>query len=165
MTDKTLTKKKIYQLAKEINISHETLIEYLKKRGHTVKGIMTVLDDAMMHDVLLHFKKDKEVADKHHKRIQTIRETRKRADEKLVPAEPPAGKPKVTKKTKVKEPADLVPAPMEIAAEKVSIVEAPALTVEETPASQDMPVEISTSAPAETVEVGREEPVIEDRVV
>ena len=38
MTAKT-AHKKIYQVAKEINISHETLIEYLTKRGHAVKAM------------------------------------------------------------------------------------------------------------------------------
>ena len=50
MTAKT-PNKKIYQVAKEINISHETLIEYLAKRGHAVKSHMSVVTDEMMHDV------------------------------------------------------------------------------------------------------------------
>src|SRR5262245_52638917 len=78
MTEKTQTKKKVYQVAKEINISHETLMDYLNKRGHVVKSHMSVLDDAMMHDILSHFKKDKEVAEKHQRKIQTIRESRTR---------------------------------------------------------------------------------------
>ncbi|MBI5021042.1 MAG: translation initiation factor IF-2 [Ignavibacteriales bacterium] len=82
MTEKSHPKKKIYQIAKEINISHETLMEYLKKRGHEVKSHMSLVDDLMMHDILSHFKKDKEVADKHQKKIQTIRDAKKKADTK-----------------------------------------------------------------------------------
>lgn len=92
MTEKIDKKKKIYQIAKEINISHETLILYLKKRGHEVGGHMSVVSDAMMTDIMEHFKKDREVAEKHHKKIQTIRETREKAKpaKKAEEAAPPA---------------------------------------------------------------------------
>src|SRR5258708_7112660 len=56
----TTTHKKIYQIAKEINISHETLLEYLRRKGHDVRSHMSAVDDTMMHDILSHFKKDKE---------------------------------------------------------------------------------------------------------
>jgi translation initiation factor IF-2 len=84
MTEKSHPKKKIYQISKEINISHETLMEYLKKRGHEVKSHMSLVDDVMMHDILSHFKKDKEVADKHQKKIQTIRDAKKKAETKVI---------------------------------------------------------------------------------
>ncbi|MBI1803475.1 MAG: translation initiation factor IF-2 [Ignavibacteriae bacterium] len=83
MTEKSHPHKKIYQLAKEINISHETLMEYLKKKGHNVKSHMSVVTDEMMHDIMSHFKKEKEVAEKHQRKIQTIREARKKVDTKV----------------------------------------------------------------------------------
>lgn len=108
MTEKTHAHKKIYQIAKEINISHETLIEYLKKKGHTVRSHMSVVDDAMMHDIASHFKKDKEVAEKHHRKIQSIRESRKKAEAKPV-AHPEvdvdASREKVIKKAKAETPS------------------------------------------------------------
>src|ERR1041385_6911790 len=85
MVEKTQSHKKIYQIAKEINISHETLIEYLTRKGHTVKSHMTAVDDAMMHDILSHFKKDREVAEKHQRNTQTTRKPRKKAEEKPAP--------------------------------------------------------------------------------
>jgi len=97
MTAKT-AHKKIYQVAKEINISHETLIEYLSKRGHAVKSHMSVVDDEMMHDILSHFKKDKEVAEKHQRKIQTIRESRKKAELKTAAAETESVKEKKGRK-------------------------------------------------------------------
>ncbi len=104
MTEKPQSKKKIYQIAKEINISHETLMEYLKKRGHEIKSHMSVVDDAMMHDILSHFKKDKEVAEKHQKKVQTYRDSRKKSEVKAAPVVEgqPAAKP--TKKRKTEEP-------------------------------------------------------------
>ncbi len=109
MTDKISAKKKIYQVAKEINISHETLIEYLTKRGHAIKSHMTVVDDAMMHDILSHFKKDKEVADKHHRKIQTIKESRKRIDIKPSQTEEEVQPQKSPKKTRPSEHSQEVP--------------------------------------------------------
>ncbi len=121
MTAKT-AHKKIYQVAKEINISHETLIEYLAKRGHTVKSHMSTVDDEMMHDILSHFKKDKEVAEKHQRKIQSIRESRKKAEAKTAAAEPEplkekkgrkAAEPVVEEKPVAAEPEFTAPAEVE----------------------------------------------------
>ncbi len=108
MTERSQANKKIYQIAKEINISHETLIEYLKKKGHTVKSHMSVVTDAMMQDISSHFKKDKEVAEKHQRKIQTIRDARKKAEPKAAaPAE--ATKTKTVRKAAVTEEAPVAP--------------------------------------------------------
>ena len=144
MTEKIEKKKKIYQVAKEINISHETLIEYLKKRGHEVGSHMSQVTDEMMHDIHDHFKKDREVAEKHQKKIQGIRETRKRAEEKPKPVEEAATKAKPRKKTEgaVEVPVEIKPdqhkagvvppvapvveaAPKEVEAVKVPVEEIP----------------------------------------
>lgn len=77
MADKVEKKKKIYQLAKEINISHDTVIDFLHKKGYTVKSHMSAVEDDMLHDIMAHFKKEKESAEKHQRKIQTLRETRK----------------------------------------------------------------------------------------
>jgi translation initiation factor IF-2 len=83
-------KKKIYKVATELNISHETLIEFLRKKGYDVKGHNSTVSDEMMRDILSHFKKDKDVAERHHRKIQEIRETKKKAEKKVEPR-PEAG--------------------------------------------------------------------------
>lgn len=133
MTEKPQSKKKIYQIAKEINISHETLIDYLSKRGHAVKSLMSAVDEAMMHDINAHFKKDKEVAEKHQKKIQTIRESRKKAEPKHAAVEEEAPKVKPVKKLKAEEQS----APV------VEYIEQTVLTEEES-ASADVPAEVSS---------------------
>ena len=45
---------------------------------------MSSVDDDMMRDILIHFKKDKDVAEKHQRKIQEIRESKKRAERKAV---------------------------------------------------------------------------------
>ncbi|MBM2845691.1 MAG: infB [Bacteroidetes bacterium] len=83
MAETVEKKKKIYKLATELNLSHETLIEFLRKKGHEVKSHMSSVDDDMMRDVLVHFKKEKDVAEKHQRKIQEIRESKKRVEKKV----------------------------------------------------------------------------------
>lgn len=87
MAETAEKKKKVYKVATELNLSHETLIEFLRKKGHEVKGHMSSVDDDMMRDILIHFKKEKDVAEKHQRKIQEIRETKKRAERKAVEEE------------------------------------------------------------------------------
>jgi translation initiation factor IF-2 len=82
MAETAEKRKKVYKLATELNISHETLIEFLRKKGHEVKSHMSSVDEDMMKDILVHFKKEKDVAEKHQRKIAEIRETKKRAERK-----------------------------------------------------------------------------------
>ncbi len=45
MTETVEKKKKLYKVATELNLSHETLIEFLRKKGHEVKGHMSSVDE------------------------------------------------------------------------------------------------------------------------
>jgi len=95
MAETVEKRKKLYKVATELNLSHETLIEFLRKKGHEVKSHMSSLDDDMMKDILVHFKKEKDVAEKHQRKIAEIRETKKRAERKAeevveIPAPPSA---------------------------------------------------------------------------
>jgi len=82
MAETAEKKKKVYKVATELNLSHETLIEFLRKKGHEVKSHMSTVDEDMMRDILIHFKRDKDVAEKHQRKIAEIRESRKRAEKK-----------------------------------------------------------------------------------
>jgi translation initiation factor IF-2 len=161
MTEKTEKRKKIYQVAKEINISHETLIAYLVKRGHEVSSHMSQVTDAMMTDILEHFKKDREVAEKHQKKIQTIRDTRKKAEPKAKAGEeeaPPKAKPKkvveVVEEAKSEPEIPVVqPHPQPPVAEPVQAPEpeVAAKPVEEI--TPPKPIEVSPSPVEKTIEV------------
>ena len=69
---------KVYNLAKELNLSSETLIEFLKKKGFEAKTHMSIVDEQMISVVHAHFKKDKDVADRHQRKMQEFRSTRKK---------------------------------------------------------------------------------------
>ncbi|MGB5873022.1 MAG: translation initiation factor IF-2 [Bacteroidota bacterium] len=141
-------KKKVYKLATELNLSHETLIEFLRKKGHTVKSHMSSVDEPMMRDILIHFKKEKDVAEKHHRKIQEIRERRrveKMAAEMLeVPTQAPV----------VEAPAPPVPEAEQTAAEQP---EAPAVVApEETAPAAPAPEEIVEEPLPEAAELQQE---------
>lgn len=162
MTEKPQPRKKIYQIAKEINISHETLIEYLKKKGHDIKSHMTVVDDAMMHDISSHFKKDKEVAEKHQRKIQTIRDAKKKAEVKAAPTFEEAPKPKLIRRKKVEEVIPTVPTVPEEITPPHAIPEIEVKKAEEVKPAEpkiEIPPEVSLK-----VEIPPEQKIIEQEV-
>lgn len=76
MAEKKATKIRLYKYAAEINLSSENLIEFLKKKGHEVKGIQSILTEEMIADVNAHFKKDIEKTEQHYKKIAEFNKKR-----------------------------------------------------------------------------------------
>jgi len=60
---------RVYKLAAEYNLAADVIVEFLKKKGYSVKTHMTIVTDEMMTDIQNHFKKDLEKAEKHHKKL------------------------------------------------------------------------------------------------
>lgn len=116
MSETAEKKKKVYKVATELNLSHETLIEFLRKKGHEVKSHMSTVDADMMKDILIHFKRDKDVAEKHQRKIQEIRENKKRAERKAEEAveHPPVA---VAKQKEEAAPAEITPPVSEVVAD------------------------------------------------
>lgn len=116
MTEKTDIKKKIYQLAKELNLSSDTLTAFLSKKGFEVKSVMSIVTDEMSTLIMSHFKKDKEVAEKHQRKIQTLKgakQVEKKSEEK--------------KKTEVKKKTEKKAIP-EVVEELIHVAEVPLTT-------------------------------------
>ena len=82
MTEATEKKVKIFNLAKDLNLASGTIIEFLNKKGYTIKGPMSIVENDMMKDIMSHFKKDKDVAERHQKKIAEIKETKRKTAEK-----------------------------------------------------------------------------------
>jgi len=79
---------KIYKLATELNLSSETLLEFLHKKGFEVKSHMSTVTGEMLAVVMGHFKKEKDVAERHQRKLQEFRTARKKeVPEKKVPVE------------------------------------------------------------------------------
>jgi translation initiation factor IF-2 len=78
MSEEKSKKIKVFNLAKELNLSSETIIDFLRKKDFDIKSHMSIVTDEMMPVIMGHFKKDKEVADRHQRKLQEFRSTRKK---------------------------------------------------------------------------------------
>lgn len=78
MSETVAKKIKIYKLATELNLSSETIIDFLHKKGFEVKSHMSTVTDDMMTAIMGHFKKDKDVAERHHRKLNEFRSSRKK---------------------------------------------------------------------------------------
>lgn len=120
-------KKKLYQVAKELNIASESLIAFLQKKGFETKTVNSTITDEMSVLIMSHFKKEKESVEKHQRKIQSFKTTSKKEEKKVEKAEPT----KIVKKTRrAKEeemPAPEITAAAEIPAPPIipTIVEPP----------------------------------------
>jgi translation initiation factor IF-2 len=146
MAETVEKRKKIYKVATELNLSHETLIEFLRKKGHEVKNHMSSVDDDMMKDILIHFKKEKDVAEKHQRKIQEIRDNRRRAEKK---AEEQAEVPPAREEAPVRKEAAPPPPPEPVipAPEPEPVIPVAEPVQVETPV-EPPPVEVEAVAPA-----------------
>jgi translation initiation factor IF-2 len=147
MPESAAKKIKIYKLATELNLSSETLIEFLHKKGFEVKSHMSSVTDEMLTAVMGHFKKEKDVAERHQRKLQEFRTSRKKeptekVEKKTAAPEAPAAPPPAPKE--VEEEA--APEVVEPAVAEVPVVETP---VEETPKEpvQEEPVKEVEAAP------------------
>ncbi len=151
MAEQAAKKIKIYNLAKDLNLSSDTILEFLKKKGFDAKSHMSSVTDEMYSAIMAHFKKEKDVADRHQKKLQEFRSSRKKEADKR--PEKPAVKQEVAP-AHVEEllAAPDVPEPVEepaVAAEEQveSDVSVPAeQPIVETPTEAAEP-EVETAAP------------------
>lgn len=76
MSEPKAQKIRLYKVAAEINLSSESLMEFLQKKGYEVKTINTIITEEMMNDIKTHFKKDIEKAEKHQKKVEEFQKKR-----------------------------------------------------------------------------------------
>lgn len=67
--NKTAKGIQISKIAKEVNRSSTEVVDYLKRIGVEVSGIMSKVDEPVYHKVLGHFKSDMEEAEKHKQKL------------------------------------------------------------------------------------------------
>ncbi len=143
MAETVEKKKKVYKLATELNLSHETLVDFLRKKGHEIKNHMSSVDDDMMRDILVHFKKEKDSAEKHQRKMAEIKESKKKVEKKIEePVAPPS------------QPAVHAAAPPAVttSGEIASSVDEPEVTTDAQPESVTEQVEAEAGETSEAVE-------------
>src|SRR3990172_7762939 len=67
----------ISKIAKEVNRQSGEVLDYLKRIGIEVGGIMSKVDDSVYHKVLGHFKADMEDAEKHKQKLMDFKKKHK----------------------------------------------------------------------------------------
>ncbi|MBI5646585.1 MAG: translation initiation factor IF-2 [Ignavibacteriae bacterium] len=176
---------RLYKVAKDFNISHDTLIDFLSKKGFDVKNHMSIVDDEMLEVVSKHYKKDKAEAERHaRKRREFDEQDRKRRGEDEKPeseeqpappadtvVQPPAAEVEPVAAPSAELPVEAETAAVETepvvmeqettpAAEVVETVhaEAPAAVVVETPPVAEMPEVVPAPPVAETAPVAEATP-------
>jgi translation initiation factor IF-2 len=161
MAETAAKKIKIYKLATELNLSSETLIEFLHKKGFEVKSHMSSVTDDMLSAVMGHFKKEKDVAERHQRKLHEFRTSRKKETPEKTEKKP-AAEESVAVTEAPEEHVDIAPAKVATDEEHVP-TEAP---VDETVIEQVLPPpqeEIAPSAesvPAQEAPIeAKEEPV------
>jgi translation initiation factor IF-2 len=83
-------------LATEINISHDTLIDFLQSKGYSsIKTIMSKIDEEAVDLVMKQFSKDKDVTEKRQKKVAAFKVQRAKIKGEALPEPeaPKAGKP------------------------------------------------------------------------
>ncbi len=65
-------RRKLFKVSKELNLSHQTIIEFLEKKGYKVAGLNTPITDDMHNEILHRFAQEKVKADKLAKRRKEI---------------------------------------------------------------------------------------------
>jgi len=69
MAEEKKKKLRLYKLASEINLSTDTLTEFLESKGHKIKSVQSIITDEMLTEIYDHFKKDIEKSEKHKKHL------------------------------------------------------------------------------------------------
>ncbi|MFA7228723.1 MAG: translation initiation factor IF-2 N-terminal domain-containing protein, partial [Melioribacteraceae bacterium] len=140
MPDTAKEKKlRLYKFATEYNLSTESLVEFLQKKGFEVKSHMSLLNDEMVSEIKAFFKKDIEKAEKHYKKISDFQKKRAEHDEPEVHPEPA---PKVVEEKPVEKIVEeVIPEPVEEKTEQTATAEEPA------PAPVPVPEVIEEPAP------------------
>lgn len=163
MSETKEKKLRVSAYAAEINISTEDIISFLQKKGYkTVKTPNSPLTEEMLNDLNIHFKKDIEKAEKHHKKKEELHKLfgdAKQSDDKKATEKKSAKKSdKVIEPETVEqiEPVVVQEKPVEeITLEKIE----PAV-VSEPVREEPLPEQVTEKKPAEEIFV-TEQPVAE----
>ena len=145
---------KVKDVAKDLNISFSDVVAFLNKKGHSsVKNLMSSVDDDMMRDINAHFKKEKDSAERHQRKIAEMKEIRRKTTEVKAKEE----EEEIEVKQSEQEPVTVVEPQVEEAEEKKSkdtgVVKT--LQIQEQPSDEPKPEEEKSNSPLEALRAGR----------
>jgi translation initiation factor IF-2 len=156
MTETAEKKIKIFNLAKELNLASGTILEFLTKKGYKLKGPMSVVENDMMKDIMSHFKKDKDVAERHQRKIAEIKETKRKTAEKKKEAEEEIKEPAPKKKGAEEAPATVVQKVEEVPADQEEVRKEPLLQQEENLQTKEQGPAVKVKVEPDAAPAGKE---------
>lgn len=128
-TDKTTSKTRLYKVAKEFNLSHDTLTEFLTKKGFAVKNHMSLIDEDMLELIEKHYRKEKTDAERHARKRKEFDELdRKRRGDEMEGEEEHEVPAAVEKPAAAPEPVPVAVEPVEVEILPEIVAEVPAVT-------------------------------------
>jgi len=130
-------RRKLFKVAKELNLAHQTIIEFLEKKGYKVSGLNTPITDEIYDEILKRFSQEKVKAEKLEKRRRE-----KAREEVLAEIEQESEQSTVVSESKiVSKKAE------EVKAEETSKVEVPVSTEEKTVSTAEEEVGVQKETP------------------
>ncbi len=105
-TTTTAKKQKVYKIAAELNLSSQVILDFLDKRGYPVKSHMSAVEPEMVEEIMVHYKKDKDSAERHQKKVAELRKTQQRRRDAEKEAKEGEKKPEEDKVAARKQPTD-----------------------------------------------------------
>jgi translation initiation factor IF-2 len=156
------TRRKLFKVAKELNLSHQTIIEFMEKKGFAVSGLNTPITDEIYDEILKRFAQEKQKAEKIARRRKEMVKEEHTEEEKAVTAEESAKTVEREQSEKVEmiseEEESTEEVTPEIAAESTE-PESKAETAEELEESEKMPAdsEVEDAVATETVSVDEDQ--------
>ena len=155
----TAKKRKLFQVAKELNLSSGTITEFLQKKGHEVRGPNTPISDEVYEEILQRFAHEKKIAEKLHKRRMQKAQEEARAHAEKATAE--VETPEVKEEEPVAEAEPAQPEAQPAAEATTEETAAPA----ETPKTEEQPAVAEAETEVETPEPVAEEPEVTETPV
>lgn len=73
MSEEKVKKLRIANLAGDVNLSADTLLEFLKSKGYAVKTANSLVTEEMLHAIQCHFKKEIEKSSQHQKKWDELK--------------------------------------------------------------------------------------------
>ncbi|MBD3287467.1 GTP-binding protein, partial [candidate division KSB1 bacterium] len=80
-------KKRVFQVAREFNISNEALINFLEKLDHPIRNHMSLITDEMYEEVVKKYSKEIEISDKNFDFKRKLKEKRAKEEQKKLEAQ------------------------------------------------------------------------------
>ncbi len=142
------TRRKLFKVAKELNLSHQTIIEFLEKKGHHVSGLNTPISDEMYEEILNRFAQEKVKAEKIAQRRKARMQEKEVQEKEVATLEQPEVEVAV-EETKTEETPEAVEESVEAAPAAEEVTEAPVAEEEKEAAEAPTPEKPAEEVPEE----------------